>query len=115
MKVYPPYNLAILALAFVSLQLAHAQEEKLALNPPLSQIFPLDPRPDGMRLKFPILLNEHTILGPNVMLRFIYIDLNAGIHPHGGGGNGEDQGGGSDSGGHGHRHGGSSPGCYDAT
>ena len=85
---------------------ANGQEEKLVLNPPLSQIFPLDPKPDGMRLKFPILLNERTILGPNVILRFIYVDPNASLHPRGGA-NGGNQGGG-DSGGHGHHHGGSS-------
>lgn len=92
---------------------ANGQEEKLVLNPPLSQIFPLDPKPDGMRLKFPVLLNESTILGPNVVLRFIYVDPNASLHPRGGG-NGGNQGGGGDSGGHGHHQGGSSQDSGDA-
>jgi hypothetical protein len=85
---------------------ADGQEERLVLDPPLSQIFPLDPKPDGVRLKFPILLNERTILGPNVVLRFIYVDPNAGLHSRDGG-NGEGQGGGGgDGGGLGHHHGG---------
>jgi len=105
--------LAIPVLVLGFLGWADGQEEKLVLNPPLSQIFPLDPKPDGMRLKFPVLLNESTILGPNVVLRFIYVDPNASLHPRGGG-NGGNQGGGGESGGHGHHHGGSSQDSGDA-
>jgi hypothetical protein len=116
MKIRRLFNMmpALAVLLVVALRLADGQEEKLVLNPPLSQIFPLDPKPDGMRLKFPVLLNERTILGPNVVLRFIYVDQNAGLHPRGGG-NGGDQDGGADSGGHGHHHGGSSQDGDDAS
>jgi hypothetical protein len=64
---------------------ARGQEEKLVLNPPLGQIFPLEAGPGGVRLKVPVLLNERTILRPDVVLRFIYIDPNAGLHARGGG------------------------------
>jgi len=79
---------------------AQGQAEKLVVNPPLSQVFPLDPKPDGMRLMYPVLVNDRTILGPNVVLRFIYDDPNAGMHLHGGGG-GAGGGGGSGGGGQG--------------
>ena len=88
-------------------RLADGQDEKLVLNPPLSQAFPLDPKPGEMRLKYPVLLNDHTVLGPNVVLRFIYVDLNAGTHPRGGG-NGASQDTGGSAGGQGHHHGGAS-------
>jgi len=106
-------TLALSVLLVGFLEWADAQEEKLVLNPPLSQIFPLDPKPDGTRLKFPILLNESTILGPNVVLRFIYVDPNASLHPRGGGNGGSPCGGG-DSSGRGHHHGGSSQDSGDA-
>ncbi len=94
-------------------RMADGQDEKLVLNPPLSQAFPLDPKPGEMRLKYPVLLNDHTILGPNVVLRFIYVDLNAGTHPPGGGNGGSQDTGGA-SGGQGHHHGGASPDGSDA-
>lgn len=94
------------------LQPAPGQDEKLVLVPPLSEAFPLNPKPDGMRLKFPVLLNDHTILGPDVVLRFIYDDPNAGLHPRGGGGG---PGAGGPGGGlHGRHHGGDSQGGGDA-
>jgi len=62
---------------------ARGQEEKLVLTPPLGQIFPLETKPDGVRLKFPVLLNERTILRPDVVLRFLYIDPNTGLHARG--------------------------------
>jgi hypothetical protein len=97
--------LVLLALqSLAGIGLAHAQE-RLVLAPPLSEVFPLDPKPDGMRLKFPVLLNSRTVLGPDVVLRFIYVDPNAAQHPRGGAG-GDDQGGGGSGGGHGHHHGG---------
>jgi hypothetical protein len=68
---------------------AQGQEEKLVLDPPLGQIFPLEARPDGVRLKFPVLLNERTILRPDAVLRFVYIDPNAGLHARGGDGDDE--------------------------
>ncbi len=89
------------------IRLADGQDEKLVLNPPLSQAFPLDPKSGEMRLKYPVLLNDRTILGPNVILRFIYVDLNAGNRP-GGGGNGGSSGAGGAGGGQGHHHGGAS-------
>lgn len=101
---------ATLILILASSRWSSAQEEKLVLNPPLSQVFPLELKPDGVRLTFPVLLNEHTILGPNVVLRFIYIDPNASLHPRGAGGNGGGQGGGG-MGGHHHRGGDSQDGA----
>ena len=67
----------------------YGQEEVLVLHPPLSQSFPIKTAPDGVHLQFRVLLNDHAILGPNAILRFVYIDPNAGIHPHGGGGGGD--------------------------
>ncbi len=81
---------------------AQAQAEKLVTNPPLSQVILLDPQKDGVRLKFPLLINGNTILGPDVILRFIYDDPNVGVRTHGGGGGAGPRGGGDG----GHRHGG---------
>ena len=64
-------------------RLAHGQEA-LVVHPALSQIFPLSSSPEGVRLQFPVLLNDHMILKPTAVLRFVYIDLGAGVHPHGG-------------------------------
>lgn len=83
----------------------HAQEERLVLNPPMSQVFPFDAKPDGLRLKFPVLLNTRTILGPDALLRFIYLDTTAAASPRGGGGGGREGGGHGGGGGHGHHHG----------
>jgi hypothetical protein len=103
-------SLAACLLGAAATSCARAQEEPLILTPPLSEVFPLVPAPDGMRLKFPVLLNERTILRPDVLLRFIYLDPNArsrdmggddsghggggghGGHHHGGGGGGSDGG-----------------------
>ena len=89
------------------LRLANGQDEKLVLNPPLSSAFPLDLKPDGMHLKFPVLVNAHTILGSSAVLRFIYMDPNAGIHPRGGGSGGSPGAGGAGAGGGHGRHQGS--------
>lgn len=42
------------------------------LTPPLAEVFPYDSQIDAMRVKFPILINEETILGPGAVLRFVY-------------------------------------------
>lgn len=63
-----------------------AQEEQLTLEPPLSQAFPVIIQPDGARVPYPILVNDHTILKPDEVLRFVYIDPNAGVRRGSGGG-----------------------------
>ena len=63
-----------------------AQQEQLVLNPPLRESFPMEAKTDGVRLAYPVLVNDHTILRPNAVLRFIYIDPNAGTRRSGGGG-----------------------------
>jgi hypothetical protein len=65
-----------------------AQEEQLTLEPPLSQAFPVIIQPGGARVPYPILVNDHTILKPDEVLRFVYIDPNAGLHRGSGGGGG---------------------------
>jgi hypothetical protein len=64
---------------------ANGQEARLTSNPPLGEALPLETTPAGVRLKFPILLNEHAILGPNALLRLVYVDPNAGLHMRSGG------------------------------
>jgi hypothetical protein len=55
-----------------------AQEEQLALDPPLRQCFPLEAiSGGGVHVKVPVLLNEHLVLRPDAVLRFIYLDANA--------------------------------------
>jgi hypothetical protein len=85
---------------------ARAQDAQLTLSPPLSQAFPLLAQPDGVRVSCPILLNDHTVLEPNAVLRFIYINSTMGTkgpgnndgtedmnRSHGGGGGGKSHGG----------------------
>lgn len=98
-----------LALSGILLDTAWGQAERLVLNPPLSQVFPLDPKADGMRLKFPVLLNSRTVLGPEVILRFIYVDPSAGLRIRSSAPGGA-SGGGGGGGGHGHHGGGSQDG-----
>jgi hypothetical protein len=85
------------ALSFLSLSLfvvlppenfAHAQDEQLTLTPPLREVFPLQAVPGGVRVKYPVLLNDHTILRPEAILRFIYLDPNPGARAHTGGDDG---------------------------
>jgi hypothetical protein len=57
-----------------------AQEARLASTPPLGEALPFVTSPDGVRLKSPVLLNAHTVLGTNAVLRLVYIDPNAGLH-----------------------------------
>ena len=79
-----------------------AQDAKaLSVPPPLSQSFPLEVRPDGIGVRYPILLNDETILGADAVLHSVYIDQSGGLHAHGGGGDG-----GETMLGHHHRHGG---------
>ncbi len=82
MKIALPFLLLTLG----GFSLLPAQESALVLDPPLSQVFPLDVRPDGVRVPYPVLINEHMVLGPAAVLRFIYIDPNAGTRTHGGAG-----------------------------
>ena len=51
-----------------------AQEEQLAIEPPLRQSFPLETAAGGVHVKVAILLNSQTILQPGSVLRFIYLD-----------------------------------------
>jgi hypothetical protein len=53
------------------------------ITPPLSEVFPLDPKPDGMRVQFPVLLDDQTILGPIAVLRFVYNKPIEGEQPYG--------------------------------
>ena len=55
-----------------------AQQEQLELDPPLREAFPLDATVTGVRVKYPVLLSDHVILGPQAVLHFIYLDANAG-------------------------------------
>ncbi len=83
---------AVLALVLLGAAIAHAQQDRLVLNPPLSQAFPLNAAPDGVRLKYPVLLNERTVLGPDVVLRFIYVNPDASaVRGHGGGDGGAER------------------------
>jgi hypothetical protein len=75
---------------------------RLAATPPLGDALPLDETPAGVRLKFPVLLNDHAVVGTNALLRLVYIDPNAGLRLHAAGG-GENQGFQSGGGG-GHHH-----------
>jgi hypothetical protein len=53
--------------------------------PPLAQAFPLAPQNDGMRVSFPVLVNETTIVTPAAVLRFVYTKSSsdqAGRVPH---------------------------------
>jgi hypothetical protein len=59
-----------------------AQDEELQLDPPLRESFPLQPVPGGVRVKYPVLLNDHTVLRPEAVLRFIYLDPYAAAHAH---------------------------------
>jgi hypothetical protein len=52
-------------------------------TPPLSQAFPLDPKPDAMRVQYPVLLDDHTILNSNAVLRFVYNKPIGGPQGHG--------------------------------
>lgn len=61
-----------------------AQAEQLSLDPPLSEAFPSENVLGGVHVKYAVLLNDHTILRPNAVLRFVYLDPTAGMHPHGG-------------------------------
>jgi hypothetical protein len=72
---------------------ARAQEEQLVLSPPLREVFPLESVPGGVRVKYPVLLNDHNILRPEAILRFIYLDPNVGAHARGGGDDGGSAGG----------------------
>jgi hypothetical protein len=104
-RVSPLLAIALILLAGSPISV-HAQEEKLALSPPLSQVFPLTTTAEGIRLKYPVLLNDRTILKPDAILRFVYLDPNAGTRSRGGGGGGTPGAGGGQGGGHGHHHGG---------
>jgi hypothetical protein len=96
---------------------AHGQDDRLTTNPPLGQAFPIEAKAADVKLTCPVLLNSRTVLGPDVTLRFVYIDLSAGMQGHGTGGGagspGAGGGGGDSGGGHAH-HGGGGGGPPDA-
>jgi hypothetical protein len=73
-RVSPLLAIALILLAGSPISV-HAQEEKLALSPPLSQVFPLTTTAEGIRLKYPVLLNDRTILKPDAILRFVYLAM----------------------------------------
>lgn len=64
------------------------QTAHLVSTPALGDALPLVETPDGVHLKFPVLLNEHEVVEPADILRLVYVDPNAGMHAHGGGHNG---------------------------
>jgi len=82
---------------------ARGQDDRLVTNPPFEQAFPIESKFGDVKLKFPVLLNSQTILGPEVTLRFIYISNEATAKPPGGAGGGGGSGDGM--GGAGHHHG----------
>jgi hypothetical protein len=71
-----------------------AQQAGLAATPSLGDAMPLIAAADGVHLKFPVLLNAHTVVPPASTLRLVYIDPNAGLHLHDGGEGGAHMGGG---------------------
>ena len=72
---------------------ARAQDDRLVTTPPLEQAFPIEAKFGDVKLKFPVLLDSRTIVGPDAVLHFIYIDPAAGMRAHGGGGGGNSGGG----------------------
>jgi hypothetical protein len=83
----------LLAGACLSASIAtHADEVRLVSTPPLGDALPLVETPEGVRLKFPVLLNDHVVVGPDALLRLVYINPNAGLRLHAPGGGGEGQG-----------------------
>jgi hypothetical protein len=72
---------------------ARGQDDRLVTNPPLEQAFPLESKFGDVKLKFPVLLNSQTILGPDVTLRFIYVSSGPAARPPGGAGGGDGMGG----------------------
>ncbi len=84
---------------------ARGQDDRLVTTPPLEQVLPLEAKSGDVKLKFPVLLDSRTILGPDVVLHSIYIDPNAGMRAHGGhasGGGGDSSGDGMGGGRHHH-------------
>jgi len=94
--------------------LARAQDDRLVTTPPLEQAFPIEAKFGDVKLKFPVLLDSQTILGPDVVLRFVYIDTAAGMRAHGGAGGGSPGGGMGGGKGGGHHHGGGGDGGGDS-
>ena len=69
----------------LAIPLVRAQEEPLVLDPPLRTAFPLAVSSGAVRVEYPVLLNDHTILRPGAVLRFIYLDPTSAWHGRGGG------------------------------
>ena len=90
MRFLLPFFLAA-GFAAGSPTLARAQGEELDLQPPLSEVFPSENGIDGVHVKYPVLVNDHTILRPDAMLRFVYVDQNPGMHAHAGSTGGGDE------------------------
>jgi hypothetical protein len=86
MRIAPILSLALLVFACGAV--LQAQEEQLILDPPLSSAFPLAQSADGVHVRYPVLLNDHTVIHPEAVLHFIYLDPNAGTGNHGGSGSG---------------------------
>jgi hypothetical protein len=60
----------------------------LVSTPALGDALPFVEAPDGVHLKFPVLLNEREVVEPADILRLVYVDPNAGVHARGRGRNG---------------------------
>jgi hypothetical protein len=63
------------------------QTAHLVSTPPLGDAIPFVEAPDGVHLKFPVLLNERQVVEPSDTLRLVYVDPNAGLRARGGGRN----------------------------
>jgi len=93
MRLFLSMSRASLALVLLLISVcAPSEEQKINSGPvavnnlitsPLSHVFPLDPKPDGMRVRCPILLDDRTILSPDAVLRFVYNKPIGGERPHG--------------------------------
>jgi hypothetical protein len=76
-------HLSLILLTLLLVRIADGQEARLVTNPSLGSALPLVETPDGVRLKFPVLLNGQTMVGPNALLRLVYVNSDAGLHLHG--------------------------------
>jgi hypothetical protein len=91
MQVKIPVALLVLAVALLAAtERSNAQAAHLVSTPALGDALPLTETPDGVHLKFPVLLNDRTVVDPADTLRLVYVDPNAGLHAKGGGEGHED-------------------------
>ncbi len=90
MKLSSAFQILVVAAALLAsaTRLDAQQVAHLVSTPALGDALPLIEAPDGVHLKFPVLLNERQVVEPADTLRLVYVDPNAGMHAHGGGHNG---------------------------